>query len=83
MIDPASRESRKDRVTGHMGAPGRAVTRTTLRRTVAAQRKFGIVLNGPDCTLGDFSLGRVQRVINQTRPCRSIRRTDSTRSHWI
>lgn len=35
---------------------------------VAAQRKFGIVQNGPNCTLGDFSLGRVQRVIGQTLP---------------
>ena len=30
--------------------------------------KFGIVQNGPNCTLGDFSLGRVQRVIDQTLP---------------
>lgn len=35
---------------------------------VAAQRKFGIVQNGPNCTLGDFSLKRVQTVISQTLP---------------
>jgi len=35
---------------------------------VAAQRKFGIVENGPNCTLGDFDLKRVQTVIAQTVP---------------
>ena len=35
---------------------------------VAAQRKFGIVQNGPNCVLGDFSLKRVQTVIAQTLP---------------
>jgi hypothetical protein len=35
---------------------------------VAAQRKFGIVQNGPNCVLGDFNLKRVHTVINQTLP---------------
>ncbi len=35
---------------------------------VAAQKKFGIAQNGPNCTLGDFSLKRVRTVIEQTVP---------------
>ena len=35
---------------------------------VAAQRKFGIVQNGPNCVLGDFSLKRVETTIAQTLP---------------
>ncbi len=34
----------------------------------AAQRRFGIVSNGPDCTLGNFNLKRLQQVINQVNP---------------
>ena len=35
---------------------------------VATQRKLGIVQNGPNCTLGDFNMKRMQGVINQTLP---------------
>ncbi|MFN8221908.1 MAG: hypothetical protein U0R50_01520 [Gaiellales bacterium] len=35
---------------------------------VATQRKLGIVQNGPNCTLGDFNMKRLQGVINQTTP---------------
>jgi hypothetical protein len=35
---------------------------------VATQRRLGIVQNGPNCTLGDFDLKRVQGVIDQTLP---------------
>jgi hypothetical protein len=34
----------------------------------AAQLKFGIVSNGPDCTLGNFNMKRLQQVINQVNP---------------
>lgn len=34
----------------------------------AAQLKYGIVANGPDCTLGNFSMKRLQGVINQVLP---------------
>ena len=34
----------------------------------AAQRRLGIVADGPDCTLGNFNLKRVQQVINQVNP---------------
>ncbi|HXE79948.1 MAG TPA: hypothetical protein VNK41_04300 [Vicinamibacterales bacterium] len=34
----------------------------------AAQRRLGIVSNGPDCTLGNFSMKRLQQVINQVNP---------------
>lgn len=35
---------------------------------VATQKKLGIVQNGPNCTLGDFNMKRMQGVINQTLP---------------
>jgi hypothetical protein len=35
---------------------------------VATQRRLGIVQNGPNCTLGDFNMKRMQGVINQTLP---------------
>jgi hypothetical protein len=34
----------------------------------ATQKKLGIVSDGPNCTLGDFNLKRLQRVINQLKP---------------
>ena len=34
----------------------------------AAQRRLGIVSDGPDCTLGNFNLKRLQQVINQVNP---------------
>lgn len=34
----------------------------------ATQRKLGIVSNGPDCTLGNFSMKRLQQVIGQINP---------------
>jgi hypothetical protein len=34
----------------------------------AAQRRLGIVSNGPDCTLGNFNMKRLQQVINQVNP---------------
>jgi hypothetical protein len=34
----------------------------------ATQRKLGIVSNGPNCTLGDFNMKRLQRTINQLKP---------------
>lgn len=34
----------------------------------SAQRRLGIVSNGPDCTLGNFNLKRLQQVINQVNP---------------
>lgn len=34
----------------------------------ATQRKLGIVSNGPDCTLGNFNMKRLQQVINQVNP---------------
>jgi len=34
----------------------------------AQQRKLGLVQNGPDCTLGNFSLNRVQKMINLLLP---------------
>jgi hypothetical protein len=35
---------------------------------VAAQRRYGIVQNGPNCTLGDFNLQRLQGVIDDVLP---------------
>ena len=32
------------------------------------QRKLGIVQNGPNCTLGDFNLKRMQQLINLLLP---------------
>ncbi len=34
----------------------------------ATQRRLGIVSNGPDCTLGNFSMKRLQGVIDQVNP---------------
>jgi hypothetical protein len=34
----------------------------------AAQRRLGIVSDGPDCTLGNFNMKRLQQVINQVNP---------------
>jgi hypothetical protein len=34
----------------------------------ATQKKLGIVANGPNCTLGDFNLPRLQKTINQLKP---------------
>jgi ABC-type nitrate/sulfonate/bicarbonate transport system substrate-binding protein len=34
----------------------------------ATQKRLGLVQNGPDCTLGNFNLKRVQKTINQDLP---------------
>jgi hypothetical protein len=38
------------------------------RYNVSTQKRLGLVSNGPDCTLGNFSLKRVQKTINQVLP---------------
>lgn len=35
---------------------------------VAVQKRLGLAQNGPNCTIGDFNLKRVQQVINQLLP---------------
>jgi hypothetical protein len=35
---------------------------------VATQKKLGLVQNGPDCTLGNFNMRRLQGVINKVTP---------------
>ncbi len=43
----------------------------------ATQRRLGIVSDGPDCTLGNFSMKRLQGVINQVLPIFKARGLDT------
>jgi len=41
------------------------------------QVKYGIVQNGPNCTLGDFSNARTQKLINQLKPIYKAKKIDT------
>jgi hypothetical protein len=43
----------------------------------ATQRRLGIVSNGPDCTLGNFNMKRLQGVINHVMPIFSAKGLDT------
>lgn len=56
-----------------MAAPFWKTSRALLDDAVRVQTARGIVGNGPNKTLGDFDVARVERVIGQLRPMLDIR----------
>lgn len=70
-VDMMARPEATIALVVQLAAEFKAATPTTTdgeRFAVDQMRRLGLVGNGPDRTLGNFDLGRVQRLINITRP---------------